>query len=189
MSKPGKSIKQLAFDNLPTTTTKQTPKTKTEIQKHICITQMEPITRIDELILRVSFKLEPSWRVFSKIKANLFFENTPISSAFIKVLQGPLATNEIEYNWVIDTKDIAEGTYRLKMEMYEEWSSGERLYQTSHEIIVKYVSQTRQSRLIKIPFVKKIARADVVVISDQEKQLYSDIEKAVKAKQKSQRDM
>jgi hypothetical protein len=189
MSKPTKYRKQLTFDNLPPTTTKQNPKTEIENQKQICITQMETITRIDELILKVSFKLEPSWRAFSKIKANLFFENTQISSIFIKILQGPLATNELEYHWVIDTKGIAEGTYRLKMEMYEEWSSGERLYQTSHETIVKYVSQTRQSRLIKIPFVKKITRADVVVISDQEKQLYSDIEKAVKAKQKNQRDM
>jgi hypothetical protein len=188
MSKTGKSIKQLTFDRLPTSTTKQNPKTKPEIQKHICITQMEPIIRIDELVLKVSFKFEPSWRTFSKIKADLFFENTQINSAFIKVLQGPLATNEIEYSWVIDTKGITEGAYRLKAEIYEEGTSKERSCQTSQEITVKYVPQTPQSRLIKIPFVKKITSANVIVILNQEKQLYSNIEKAAKKERKSQQD-
>jgi hypothetical protein len=70
MSKPTKPIKQLTFDSLPTTATKQDTKTKPEIQKQIHITQMETNTRIDELVLKINFKLEPSWRAFSKIKAS-----------------------------------------------------------------------------------------------------------------------
>jgi len=187
MSKTGKSVKQLTFDSLPTTNTKQDPKTKKPIQKQIYITQMETNTRIDELVLKINFKLEPSWRAFSKIKAVLFFEDITISTIFISVLQGPLGTNELEYNWIMDTKGIAEGIYRLKIEMYEEWSS-EKLYQTIRELEVKYVPQTQQAQLIKIPFIKKVTSADVVVISTQEKQIYSHIEKAIKKEQNSQRD-
>jgi hypothetical protein len=189
MSKAVKSIKQLTFDNLPATATKQDTKTEAVSQKQICITQMDAITRIDELILKISFKLEPSWRAFSKIKANLFFENTLISTVSISVLQGSLGTNELEYSWVIDTKGIAKGTYHLRAEMYEEWSSDERLYHTNRETTVKYVPQTRQSRLIKIPFIKKVTGTDVIVVSDQEKQLYTDIEKTTKKEQNSQRDI
>jgi len=188
MSKTGKAVKQLTFDRLPTTPIKQDPKTKTTLQKQIYITHMETNTRIDELVLKISFKLEPSWRAFSKIKADLSFEDTTISSVLIGVLQGPLATNELEYSWVMDTEGIAEGTYRLKIEMYEEWSSDEILYQTSREVTVKYTPQTRQSQLIKIPFIKKVIGADVAVISTQEKQIYTNIEKAIKKEQNNRRD-
>jgi hypothetical protein len=188
MPTPVKSVKQLTFDSLPTTPTKQDTKTKTAIQKQICITQMETNTKIDELVLKISFRLEPSWRAFSKIKADLSFENTQISSITINVPQGPLGTNELEYSWIMDTKGIAEDTYHLKVEMYEKWPSNEKLYQTNRETAIKYVPQTRQSRLIKIPFIKKITGTDVIVISNQEKQLYSDIEKATKKEQNSQKD-
>jgi hypothetical protein len=188
MSNPAKSIKQLTFDNLPAAATKQDTKTEPVIQKHICITQMETITIIDELILKINFKLEPSWRAFSKVKADLFFEDTQISTISIGVLQGPLGTNELEYSWIIDTKGIAEGTYHLKVDMYETWSSGEKLCQTSREVTVKYVPQTRQSRLIKIPFVKKVIGADLAVVTNQEKQIYTDIEKAVKKEYLNRRD-
>lgn len=188
MSKPVKNkTKQLTFNNLPLPI-KQDVKTKAISQKQICITQMETIIRIDELILKIGFKLEPSHRAFSKIKANLTFEDTKISSITIRVPQGSLGTNELEYRWIMDTKGIAEGTYHIKVEMHEEWTSNEKLYQTSHTIVLNYVPQTRHSRLIKIPFIKKVTGADIIVVSDQEKQLYTDIERTVKTEQKSQQD-
>ncbi|MDR2720421.1 MAG: hypothetical protein LBC03_06435 [Nitrososphaerota archaeon] len=144
MSKPVKPLKQVTFDSIPATTaTKQDPNTKSTIQKQICITEIKTTTKIDELILKINFKLEPTYQAFSKVKADLFFENTPISTTLIRVPQGPLGTNNLEYKWTIDTKGIAEGTYHLKIEIYEVWSSGEKLCQTTREITVKYVPQTR----------------------------------------------
>jgi len=188
MSKQVKSIKQLTFDNLPSPSTPQDTKINPATQKRIYITQMETTTKIDELTLKVSFKLEPSWKTFSKIKANLFFENTHISTVLIQVLQGPLGTNELDYSWAMDTNGIAEGTYPLKVEMYEDWSSDERLYQTTREVTVNYVPQTRQSRLIKIPFVKSTTGTDLSIISDHEKQLYLDMEKTIKKEQLNKRN-
>ena len=79
-------------------------------------------------------------------------------------------------------------TYHLKIEIYEIWSTGEKLCQTTREITVKYVPQTRQSRLIKIPFVKSVTGTDLAVISNQDKQIYLDIEKAAKKEQLSRRN-
>ncbi|MCL2288588.1 MAG: hypothetical protein FWC33_05415 [Candidatus Bathyarchaeota archaeon] len=183
MSKTIKPMKQLTFDSLSATATNQNKKTSLVAQKQIYITKMETITGIDELILKTSFRLEPSYRAFSKIKADLFFEDTSISTVFIQVIQGSLGTNELEYSWIMDTKGIAEGTYHLKVEMYEVWSSGEKLCQTNREATVNYVPQTRQARLIKIPLVKSVTRTDITIISNQEKQLYSNIEKAAKKEQ------
>jgi hypothetical protein len=100
MSKAVKSIKQLTFDNLPATATKQDTKTEAVSQKQISITQMETITRIDELILKISFRLEPSWRAFSKIKANLFFENTLFSTVFINRPLAKLLLSKKSYDTV-----------------------------------------------------------------------------------------
>ncbi|MDR2707700.1 MAG: hypothetical protein LBB87_03005 [Nitrososphaerota archaeon] len=189
MPKTAKQLKQLTIDNLPATpTTTQDTKTKPIIQKQICITKMENTTGIDELTLKTNFKLEPSHQAFSKIKAELYFENTHIDTVTIQILQGSLATNELEYSWVIDTKGIAEGTYRLKIEMYEHWPSNEKLYQTTQEITINYIPQTRQSRLIKIPFIKKITSTNIAIITNQEKQIYKDLEKTAKKEPTSQQN-
>jgi len=188
MSKTTKSIKQLTFDSLFTTATNQDTETKLARLKQICIIKTESTTDIDELTLKSSFKLEPSHRAFSKIIADLFFEDTHINTVTLQVPQGSLGTNEFEYSWVMDTTGVTGGTYRLRVEMYEFWSSGEKLFQTAHEISINYVPQTRQARLIKIPFVKSVTGADIVVVSNQEKQLYLDIEKTVKKEQLSRRN-
>jgi len=194
MAKTVKQEKQLTLDSpLPTATptTRQEDtkiETKPAIQKQIHITKMETTTDIDELTLKINFKLEPSHRVFSKIKADLYFENTHINTVTIKVLQGLLGTNELEYSWVMDTTGITEGTYKLKVEMYEHWHLDEKVYQTSQETAVNYKPQTRQERLIKIPFIKKVTGTGIAVITNQEKQIYKDLEKTAKKEQQNRRN-
>ncbi len=188
MPKTAKPTKQLTFDSLHAASTKHAIEAKQAIPKKITITQMEATVGIDELTLKIGFNLEPSRLAFSKVRADLFFEETNLSSVLIRVLQGPLATDESEYTWVLDTKDLAAGTYHMKVEMFEAWSSGERLCQTSHELTVNYVPQTRKSRLVRIPTVKSVAGADVTVVSDQEKEMISEINKTAKNEQLSRRD-
>ncbi len=187
MPKNVKPAKQLTFDSLNSTPQKQAD-LKTSPQKQIIITQTETSTGIDELTLKIGFKLQPSRLAFSKVKADLFFEATHISSALIRVLQGPLATDESEYAWVLDMKGILQGVYRLKVEMYELWSSGEKVNQTNRELTLNYVPQTRHARLIRVPTVKSVAGADLAVVSDKEKTVYSDIEKIAKKDQVTRRD-
>jgi hypothetical protein len=187
MPKTVKPAKQLTFDSLNSAPQKQADP-KTAPQKQIIITQMETSTGIDELTLKIGFRLQPSRLAFSKVKADLFFETTHISSALIRVLQGPLATDESEYTWVFDMKGVPQGVYRLKVEMYELWSSDEKLNQTSRELTLDYVPQTRQARLVLIPTVKSVAGADLAVVSGKEKTVYSDIEKTAKKEQITKRD-
>ncbi|HEX7482491.1 MAG TPA: hypothetical protein VF350_03395 [Candidatus Bathyarchaeia archaeon] len=52
-------------------------------------------------------------------------------------------------------KGIPAGNHCIKLERYELWSSGEKLLQTFKEVTVDYVPLTRQSRLVKVPSVKK----------------------------------
>jgi hypothetical protein len=106
----------------------------------------------------------------------------------ISVLQGPLATNDSEFTPVLYMRGISAGSHIIKVEMYELWSSGEKLAYASKEVTVQYVPLRREDRLIKIPIVKSVAGADLAVVSDSEKSIYREIEESVKKESISKRD-
>ncbi len=46
---------------------------------------------------------------------------------------------------------IGAEEYLFRVEIYEPWSSGEKLNFTSKETAVQYVPQNKEARLVKIP--------------------------------------
>lgn len=183
MRRNQKPQKQLTLDKLPA----QQQSAQPPEEKKILITALAAQTGIDELTLDVSFKLKPSKGVFNKIKADLSFDNQPLQPVLIRIPQGPLALDELEYGWVLDMTGIAEGKYAVKVEMYEVWGS-ERLGGTEGELLVDYVPQTRQSRLVKVPSVKSVAGGDLAVASKTENEIYREIKDSLEREQKSERD-
>ena len=85
-------------------------------------------------------------------------------------------------------KGIIAGEYPIRVEMYEPWSSGEKLNFTFKEIAVQYVPQTKEARLVKIPTVKSVAGSDLTVISSSAKDIYREIERDQKQEAISKRD-
>ena len=77
-------------------------------------------------------------------------------------------------------KGISSGSHLIKVEMYELWSSGEKLTCASKEVSVEYVPQSREDRLIKVPIVKSVAGADLAIVSDSEKDIYREIAENIK---------
>jgi hypothetical protein len=157
-------------------------------KSQITITQLAAETGEDELTLKIAFKLQPSKTAFSKVKAGLTFDSHPVNSVLIRIPQGPLATDELEYGWVLDMAGIAAGRYAVEVEMYEVWGSGERLGCASGELLVDYGPQTRQSRLVRVPSVKSVAGADLAVASGEEQGIFADFEESRRKENISQRD-
>ena len=151
-----KGTKQLTLDSLPNASANEFNKAATSTrEKQIIITDIASIPREDEeLALKVSFRLFPSKTAFSKLKSDLAFDSQQISSALIRIIQGPLAKDEFESTSILGMKGISAGSHLIKIEMYEPWSNGEKLSFTSKEVTVEYVPKTRESRMIKIPIVK-----------------------------------
>jgi hypothetical protein len=84
---------------------------------------------------------------------------------------------------------IAAGPHTIKVEMYETWGSGEKLTSASREVAVEYVSVRREDRhLIRVPFVKSEARADVAIVTEAEKSIYRETEEDMKKELMSKRD-
>ena len=157
-------------------------------EKKIEITEINASAREDELALKVGFKLVPSRTAFFRVSSDLVFDGQKIDSLHLRILQGPLATDDSEYSSVLDMTGIAEGQHSLRVEIYELWGSGEKLTCTSKETTVNYVPVRREDRLVKIPIMKSIAGADLAVVSASEKSIYREIEETMKKELESDRD-
>lgn len=189
MPKSYRGSKQLTLDRLPSAPKKEPDKTTVQVQeKRIVITEIGTLTKEDELALKVGFKLVPSKTAFSKVKSDLWFDNQQISTVSIRIPQGPLAGDDFELTPVLDMKGIPAGSHILKVEMYELWSSGEKLSQITKEVTVDYVPQTRESSLVKVPILRSVAGADLAVVSELAKDIYRGIEKTMKKEHISKRD-
>ena len=189
MPKRLKASEQLTLDSLPSAPKKEPAKTTAHIQeKRIVITEIGTLTKEDELALKVGFRLLPSKTAFSKIRSDLFFNGQKLKSVSITIPQSPLATDDFELTPVLDMKGVTAGSHIIKVEMYELWSSGEKLSWTTKEVTVEYVPQTRESRLVKVPILKSVAGTDLTVVSESEKDIYREIEKTMKREHISKRD-
>ena len=188
MPKNLKASKQLTLDRLPVAPKKDPTATGQAQEKRIIITEIGTLTKEDELALKVSFKLFPAKTAFSKVQLDLWFDNQKISSVSVRIPQGPLAADDFELTPVLDMKGIPAGFHTIKVEMYELWSSGEKLSQAVKEVAVDYVPQTRESRFVKVPSVKSVAGKDLAVVSELDKDIYRGIEKTMKKEYISKRD-
>jgi hypothetical protein len=156
--------------------------------KAIVINCISDSTKEDELLLNVEFGLLPSKTSFSRINLDLFFQEHLLNSTTISIPQSTLLNDTSEFPLILDMKGIVAGDYPIRVEMYEPWSSGEKLNFTFKEITVQYVPQTRAERLVKIPTVKSVAGTDLTVVSSSAKDIYREIEQDQKQEAISKRD-
>ena len=98
-----------------------------------------------------------------------------------------MATNDFELNPVLDMSGVAAGNHTVKVEMYESWGS-EKIAYASREVTVDCVLHSREDKLIKIPTVKRVAGADLAIVSESEKAVYREIEETEKKERIAIRD-
>jgi hypothetical protein len=72
--------------------------------------------------------------------------------------------------------------------MYELWNSDEKLCFSEKEIAVEYVPQSKESRLVKVPTVKSVEGAGLIVVSSSAKSIYQEINEDEKKESISKRD-
>lgn len=184
-----KQSKQTTLDSPREVSKKESAHAVTSEQKRqIVLTEISALTREDELALRVGFRLLPSKTAFSKITADLYFDDQKLNSLRISILQSPLApTDAFELTPVLDMKGISAGSHIIKVEMYVLWS-GEKLACASKEVAVEYTPRSKEDRLIRVPTVKSIAGTDLAIVTDSQKSIYRELEENNKKEMFSKRD-
>ena len=180
--------KQTTLDNLPEAAKKEIIETVVDKPKKlIVITEIGFVTKEDELALRIEFGLFPSKKLFSKMRADLFFDGQKLRSVSIMIPQSPLARDDFELTSVFDMKGITAGSHIIGVEMFELWDSGEKFTCASKEVRIEYVPLRREDRLIKVPTVKSVAGKDLVVVSESEKNIYREIDENIRKEAVSKR--
>jgi hypothetical protein len=184
-----KYSKQTTLDNQPEAHKAELVKAVAPKQKkQIEIIGINTSTREDELVLKVGFRLIPSRTAFSRVTSDLYFDEQKLDSLHLRILHGPLGADDSEFSSVFDMTGIGEGKHTLRVEIYELLSSDEKLACASKRVAIEYVPLKREDRLIKVPIVKSVAGADLVIISDSEKSIYREIEDEMKKESNNKRD-
>jgi hypothetical protein len=166
----------------------QKPNLANNPAKEILVSNISEAVNEDELAINIEFALLPSKLAFSKINLDIYFEDQLLKSIIIGIPQSSLLNDNFDFPIVLDMRGISAAKYLVRVEMFELWSSGEKLFFTSEEIIVEYVPKTKESRLVKIPIVKSVAGSNLSVVSSSEKSVYLDIEQDLKKESQSKRD-
>jgi hypothetical protein len=156
--------------------------------KEIIINRIADTTKEDELALKVEFTLLPSKASFSKINLDLYFQGQLLNSTTLIIPQSTLLSDSYEFPQMLDMKGIGAGNYLIRVEMYEPWSSNEKLNFSIKEIVVQHVPQSRESRLVKIPTVKSVAGTGLTVVPSTTKNIYNEIDQDLKKESMSKRD-
>ncbi len=157
-------------------------------KKAIIINRITDTTGEDELTLKVEFSLIPSKSSFSKINLDLYFQEQLLKSTLLIIPQSQLLNDTFEHTQVLEMKGMAADDYMIRVEMYEPWSSGEKIGFTVREITIQYVPQSKEKRFLKIPTVKRIAGNDLTVVSSIAKSIYQEIDEGKKKELMSKRD-
>ena len=127
-------------------------KEATKPTKTIMINQISDVTKEDELELKVEFSLLPSKASFSKVNLDLYFQENMLKPASLTIPQSQLLNDDFEFRQVLEMKGIAAGEYLIRVEMYEPWSSEEKLSFTSKEIVVNYIPANKGIKTSKNPY-------------------------------------
>jgi hypothetical protein len=74
------------------------------------------------------------------------------------------------------------------VELYEVWDSGERLTSASKEATIEYVPVKREDRLIRVPIIKRTEGADLEIVTAMEKNIFREIDEAMKRDSEGKRE-
>jgi hypothetical protein len=157
---------------------------QTKEGKQIVINSLESVTKYDQIVLTVEFKLVPSKTVFSKLRSTLWFDDQEFKTDLLTVPQSLGGTDEFQLSYTLDMRGISAGVHSVKAELCDVFYPCTAI----KEQRIDYVPLDRKAAYRKIPIAKKVAGEDFTIVSSSDKQIYTDIGKARKNELDSKRD-
>lgn len=193
-----KPFKQLTLDNLLSETQQNSSEAKIKStssnvhaetpffrSKQITIAQLVATNKDDdELAVDTDFRLVPSKKDFSKVRYTLWFDEQKAYSNLIEIPQSFVASDEFQLKLILDLKGVSSGSHSLKVELCDVFSP----LCASKETTFEYKPQTKEDRLKRIPTVRKIEGFDISVVSNNEKDVFKEIDETFRKEQISKRD-
>ena len=157
---------------------------QTKEGKQIVINSLESVTKYDQIVLTVEFKLVPSKTVFSKVRSTLWFDDQELKTDLLAIPQSLGDTEEFQLSYTLDMRGISAGVHTIKAELCDIFHPCSAIKEES----IDYVPLDRKAAYRKIPIAKKITGEDFTIISSSDKEIYNGIDKARKNELESKRD-
>lgn len=154
--------------------------------KHVTITKLEATVKRTNLILIAKFKLAASKRIFSRIQADLYFDEQHIKSFYVGIPYYFAGKKEFPLRSLLSLEEISAGSHTIKLEMCGLWH-----YATPSDLketTIEYQPPVKTKITRKVPKVKKIDGPHIAVVTDEAKKLYREMRERWKKEVRAKRD-
>jgi len=156
------------------------------MMKHVTITEFKAILKRTNLILNAKFKLAPSKRIFSRIQADLYFDEHHVKSFYVGIPYYFTRKMEFPLRSLLNLKKVSAGSHTIKIEMCGLWPyAGPSDFK---ETTIEYQPLVKARITRKIPVIKKIEGPDIAVVTDEAKKLYREMKERWKKETRATRE-
>jgi len=141
--------------------------------KEVSITDLSATVKREDLILNAKFKLAPSKRIFSRIRANLHFDGQFIKSFYLGIPYYFARQEEFPLRTILSLEKVSAGTHTIKLEISGLWPSAGP--SDIKETRIEYQPIVEVPIAGAIPTIKKIEGPGIAVVTDEAKRLYQEM--------------
>jgi len=141
--------------------------------KEVSITALNAAVKREDLILNAQFRLAPSKRIFSRIRANLHFDGQFMKSFYLGIPYYFARQEEFPLRTLLSLENVSAGTHTVKLEMSGLWPSASP--SDIKEITFDYQPPDEAPIAGAIPIIKRIEGPSIAVVTDEAKRLYQEM--------------
>jgi hypothetical protein len=156
------------------------------MEKELSITEFNTIIKKQKLTLDFKFKLAPSKRLFSRLRADLYFDGKCIKSLYVGIPYYLASKGEFPIRSILDLKQIIKGTHIVRVEISGLWSSAGP--SDFREVAIEYQPVVRKSAVRAYPTFSRIEVPNTMIIADDAKLLYENLRESWKRELTTRRD-
>jgi len=141
--------------------------------KEVSITDLNATVKREDLILNAKFKLAPSKRIFSRIRADLHFDGQFVKSFYLGIPYYFARQEEFPLRTLLSLERVSAGTHTIKLEMLGLWPSAGP--SDIKETTMGYQPLVEVAMAGAIPTIKRIEGPGIAVVTDEAKRLYQEM--------------
>lgn len=156
------------------------------ILKSVEIIELNTNVKTDDLIISAKFKLVPSKRIFSRIKADLYFDGKLVKSFYLGIPYYFTRYEDFPLKAILNLEEINPGSHTIELKMAGLWPYAGP--SDCKEAIFEYQPLATAIKVREIPKIKKIEGPDVAVLTSESKKLYEEMKERWKKEVISRRE-
>jgi hypothetical protein len=143
------------------------------VLKSVSISDLNAVVKNDDLVITAKFKLAPSKRIFSRIKADLYFDGKLVKSFYLGIPYYFAQCNEFPLKAILSLEEINSGSHTVELKMLGLWPYAGP--PDCKEAVFEYQPLYTAIKIRGIPKIKTIEGPAIAVLTSESKKLYEEM--------------